>query len=755
MKKFIIGALALATIGIGGFFVKTQIVDADTFVPNMSLTVDKPTVEVISYVDQEFTVDVTIDPDKMPYVNSTDSNYNKVKNVYLEVNPTLGLTFKGANVEGKFIAANNNKVNLADITYTVESTNVSVVAPDIKVELVFSGNVSQKFDGVGEVELFYEENVRVESPKQANKALNPAEKPVIKIGTLDYTGGKILGMGINDSLTDFPEDKPLQMPLNRYFDLNYLISPGKLTSKMPEEEIARDIELEEKERHLIYVIDKAAIEFVGGNEEIARDSIKQAISELATTNPSLQTSLIVYGKEAKVVEVNKKKVFSVQELLKQIDSIEATQESGNLGDAMRKAKIISDETVLEDSIVVVSAGNPNYYTQVSEGNSQMLSTMVDKEGFVSKDRELAEVYVESVAKQIIGTDNGGIRWYGVNYKLSKNETVLNDVLGRMEGNALKVQKPYAADFTDINSKAVSPISIQAKLNVESHNESIQIYEEDKKRDIELQFSKDENGNIVPIDLPIKVRARLTSTNGQNESLGFNVADPKEISVKLNVKYNEIDYTYTFNDPKDATANNVELKTWWVIPDVPYVANIGLFNGRITLGPETFKGTVQDVQEVQAASAKVLDELEYAELALENSFGYGMLIKTKTEEIIKPVLRLGKGENAILGATPSYKVYELEGNKFKDKGSCEKLKAGTLYLITIDHYIDGTSPSQKLGDTFEIGIEVQGPGIQSGNANQEQETQTEQNTNVEDNKVPTNKPQFWGIEVKVVDKPEHF
>ncbi|MGL5069094.1 MAG: vWA domain-containing protein [Sarcina sp.] len=757
MKKIIIGALALVTIVASGLFIKTQTVDATVFTPVINLDVTKADDKIESYINHEFEVDVTITPEDMEYVNTAPVTSNTIEDVYLQVKEQPGLDFKGVKIGEKFLPVEVNRVKLPNIEYKdVAGDPVwSTKADPINIKLVFEGTVSQVFNGVGDISLFYDENERKPDAGQGKAALSPNAKPIVKVGTLAYEGGQIKGLGINDSLTDHPQDAPLTMPLNRYFDLNYLIKPGTLVGTMPGGGESRAVGFDE-ERNLIYVVDKAVIDLVGSNDESTRASIKNALTELKQTNPNSTTSLIVYGESAEITKVDDKDVFSIDALINQIDLIESEEKDGNLGDALRNAQILSSKTELEDSIVVVSGGNPSYYTQVSEGNSAMLATTAEKEGFVVEDKELAKDYIQTVVDNIIADEKNSTRWYGVNYGISNEETFLNDMLENLDGETTKVLKPYTSDFIDVNNKAVSPLSIKGTLTVESINPSIEIHPDDVEKEINLQFEKvvgvDGATTLKPIEQKVTARAKIINVHHQNEALGFDVADAGlgaiedaeksgTIKTTLEVEHNGKVHSYVFNDPMKPEAK--PLKTWWVVPEVPYVANLGLFNGRMQLPVDILKGTVEDIQEVDATSNAVLDELEDADLAVENSFGFGMVIKTKNPQTLKPVLKIGGAEKEI---TTGYKLYKVVDGKLINQSDTKTLEVGSLYVVVIDHYIDG-SVGQSVGDMFEVGVNITdgaAPAISEENTDGETSTQT-----------TTSGGAFWGIEVNVVDKPEHF
>ncbi|MGL4654494.1 MAG: hypothetical protein ACRCWM_01205, partial [Sarcina sp.] len=561
---------------------------------------------------------------------------------------------------------------------------------------------------------------------------------VVDVGTIDYSIGNIVGKGIAGVEGDIPDNTPKNIPLNRYFDMNYVVNPGNIVGSFGDLQ-----RLEDTERHLIYVVDESVVDLVGGNEEIARDSIKNSLTELKVTNPNIETSLIVYGKSAEVIKSGDDEVYSIDELINQIDLIEGTQKSGNLGDAIRKANILANNSEKETSIVVVNGNNPNYYTQVSEGNPMKLTTNVEKDGFVVENSEEAMEYVDDVIENIIVENSKDIRWYGISYDDVNQEKALNDAMRKIEGNMLDNAKPYTADFTQINTEAASPFAIKGIITATSKNQSIEIHPDDQKKIIDLNFLN-ENGKFTAVPEDLIIRAKVINLNGQDEKLGFDVADPDMIEVKLTVNYNGKDFSYIFNSKNQP--NVVQpLATWWIIPDIPYVAATGLYNGRTQLQRDSTKTALEDIQLVQATSMQVLDELSNATLAVENSFGVGVLIKTreKTSEIasdnhISLAIRNLEGasiyDNLVKKPVMKVRAYDTATRNFGapiivSETETYKLVDDTMYLITIDHYIDGISDCQKIGGQFNIGVNVHSTGMTEGD--------------------------FWGITVETVDKPEHF
>ncbi|MGL4454021.1 MAG: hypothetical protein ACRCTZ_22960 [Sarcina sp.] len=735
MKKFIIGALALVTVITGGIMSSKIAGATDQGKPVININPVEAEKEV--YKDTSFTLEYNLVPESLNTQTDTGNhNVVSIKNVSLEVKDDIDFDVIKVLVDGKEVVKNNNEFILPTFEYGLEGStnNTTLIAVNKKVEIKFKAKNPRavKYEKFNERITFKYNNL--ESKTVIKKATS---ETIVNVSELVYEGGSIRGESRD----------PMTVGLGREFTIEHYITPGEISKVV--NDVSTPITFsDEQKRNLVYVIDKASIDLQGGNEEVARESIIKGLEEIKDSGAT--ASLIVYDEKAQIVKIDDKDVFSINELISLVEKIESTNKSGNLGDAMRKAEILVEKTKGDDSIVVISAGNPNYYTQVSEGNSAMLSTGVEKDGFNVEDKELSGEYVNKVINEIAANENEGTRWYGINYGLEKEEVVLNDVMKKLEGSVPEVKNPYYDDFAKINRNAVNPISIKATLSVVSKNDSIEIHEKDRSREIELEY----NEKLNPVEQFITTRVKIVDLKGA-EPMGFDVSSMQNIEVKLTVKYNDKTTEVIFNNLKDFEPGEIPV-TWWMKAEVPYIVSTGLYNGRKKLvdRPKE-KDIISDIEDVQWACAQLLDELSFAELAVENHFGLGMVIKSPTENVITPIL----DTKDIIGLSNQdfklgkVKLYEVESKELKEIVTTDqkyKLEAGKIYLLTIDQYIpeyaDSIKTQSLIGQRFKVGINISGLTTSP---------QEEINPVVGEEVGTEPTTEFWGIEVQCVDKPEHF
>ena len=732
MKKIIIGALALLTIGIVGVAISNKVVGAtDQGKPVITIDpidkkTDNPTTEETDkkvynyniYKGSKFILEYDIKPEKIEdYIKDNGGKTEATIKHYLEIKSDEEFEVLSVEANGKNTTKDGIKFILPEIQYMYDHTNgkKNLIANNMNVKITFrvKNTINKTYENFNDRILYKYKNLE---EKEVFKKIS--KQQTINIIELIYKGGKIEGVG----------EPSKNIDLGREFLIKHSITPGNVEPKGNEGGIPTTF-TDQTKRNLIYVIDKAAIDLEGGNDEFARDSIIKGLELIKDSG--VTTSLIVYGEKAEIIKSDDKDSFSIDEIIGLIEKIESNDKSGNLGDALRKAEILSSKTEGEDSVIVVSAGDPNYYTQVSEGNSAMLYTMADKDGFSMDDRDLSEEYTNKVINEIVMNSEENTRWYGINYGLEKEEVLLNNAIRKLDGSTLEVKKPYYDDFVSINRKAISAITLRGKFIVNSKNESIKIHEDDKSRDLELEY----NEKLEPISQNIDTRIRIVDLRDMDdEEKGFDVASPKNIEVKLIVEFNGEKKEIEFNTPNE---NGESVIKWWIKPNVPYVVRTGLYNGRKKL-----VGKTRDVQEaiddVKWASSQLLDELSDVELATENYFSVGMLIKSQTEISLEPIepVKRNMNNNKFSNSTEIKNYTWNEDNGFNNTTMIEyyildennefipytgnNFEPSNIYLIIIEHYI-----KEEPGEKFDIGFEV------------------------------GEEKDFWGVKVNVVDKPEHF
>lgn len=717
MKKKIMIGLSAFVLLIGGIFLGGKVAGATvaTNDQKMKITIDGTEQEVFN--NTFFELELNIDG------GAIDGNDNKdieSSEIYLnyEFIPGLELIdidmqYKNYNSQwlDKEVSFENNKINMGRFKYIYnkgwESNpqfKMQMVGPEVKLKLKYKVssekdiNLKDKFT-LKYKTLPYGSNVPIEASNKFEKDYN------LKVSVIEPEIG-FINPGNNP---------PTEVIVNNFFDLNYKIediSFSKITSG--NEKLSLESFEEMKARSMVYVVDKSAIDLVGGNDEIARDSIKKSLEELKKTNPDTKTSLVTYGKKTEIVSVDDKTLFSIDELIAQIGKIEAEDKSGNLGDAIRKAKYLSNEnTDSNSSIIVVSNGNPNYYTQVSQGNIDFLETRANKDGFVVEDKDIAIEYVNTIVNDIAINEIDETRWYGINYAIEQQELLLNDSIDKLDGNIANIKNPYYDDFTSINTKAINSVSIKAKLTFKSSdNSGIVVHDDYKEKEIELDLvGKD--GKIVAKsseDIIVKVKVDNVDLDENGNIKEVDVANPEILEVKLELDYNNKKQSTIFNtgeklisDGTKVMDDDFKLINWNVKATIPYISEIGLFNNNFDLiGLNKDRDTVQELVEVNFIAQNLLDSVSDAKLAVENYYSFGCVLKPKSDTNIKIIHSLEPQTKAKI-----YKMNKISGKI--DKGACINIDNTSLevpltkdeiYLITIDDYIEN-----NIFAPFKVGISI--------------------------------------------------
>ena len=711
MKKSVLVGIGIIALAVGGIFFGSEIVDATNKSdnPSMTMTVNEGE-KKIAYTDTIFQFEIEIEPGKILFdatnpvgeVRILNKNYIIIKE---NANITLEECYRVDGTEVTSLGIEGNKVNLGEIKYN-RGAGDSYYGETVKVIVKFKANKDSEITNFSELFSLEYENLKGEKGKTSIE-----NKVDLEIKTIEYINGAIEGKSIND-IIEVSEIEPLEVPVNKEFSMKYTLGAGQLGD---DKSVTMDI----KDRELIYLIDSSVIDKQGGNDETARISIKKALEDIKQNKPDTKGSLVVYGEVAKIIEVDDKTILSIDQMIAEIDKIEAADESGNLGDGIRKAKYLANENKgVSSSIVVVSNGNPNYYTQISEGNTSLLETRVNKDGVAKFDREKAVEYTNNIVNDIAINEEDDTRWYGINYAIEDQELLLNDSIEKLDGNIETVKSPYYDDFKTINENALVPIQIVAKITAEVaglYKDKIEINMRDTEQELIIGF--DIVGEmIVPTKevSPFKVRAKFNSMLG-TEGEYINMADPNIIKVSAKVEIEGAE-SIEFNEDEKGGYE------WNIKPVVDTLIYKGLFNGRLQLDSSNIEPR-DNILKCQIAASEVLDQGESFDLAEENYYSAGIILNVLTE----------KDFTFEKTAESKYKMYRLEGNTFIDI-TTEPLTAepGYIYLITIDDYIENGSVDVNGGSVpFETGININPEGPEGENDN-------------------------WGtIEVVPVPKPDHF
>ena len=731
MKKSIIIGIGVLAMAIGGIFFGSKIVKAEIYKYDQHMSVMVEGTETTIYKNAISQIKFNIITGEVSV--GTSGDINSVGS-YISIDGLNGLEIVGIKIEEeingvftekKDAVFESGKVILGDILYKCNNDNsdLKVIGNNLKVTLnVISKDINANYNLKDNIKIHYK--TLPYNHEEAKDTFYKFTKDYnVNVHEVLYKQGSIGGNSNVERM----------QALNKFFDLSYLINPGELVLASKEGGIRKSIEgLNIKDRNIIYVIDEGAIELSGGNEEILKDSIKRSLEELKKTNPDIKTSLIVYGEEAEIISVDGKTSFSIDTLISEIDKIKSSDKSGNLGDGIRKAKYLINENEDSDSsVVIVSAGNPNYYTQISEGNTSMLETRVNKSGIAIEDKEKAEEYSNNIVNDIIINEEDNTRWYGINYGIEKEELLLNDLIDKFEGNIPNVKQPYYDDFVNINQKAAVQISIKATLSAKSLVDGIVIHDDYEDQDITLDFKKEGNAIIAVPSLDDEViKVKIENLNSLNDKDEIDVASSNNIKVSLTVDFEGATEPVVFN-----TSNEIE---WPVQIITPYIARTGLFNGRLDSEIPTIVKDIGelDVIQVNGIAEKVLDNVSAPELAIENYYAFGAVVKLNMDSNIKLYYKNGKGSVE----DPSGSIYELVDGVFKNPkpitSTAIKLTSQKTYLIVIDDYVETNKIVNNIQHSFEIGVAISNLGIMP----------------LAEDDIKWDE---WGITVHPVPKPDHF
>lgn len=743
-KRIMIALVAFMFVVIGGFAFSKIAGATDTGEPIMTLTAN--TNQVTAFENSNFTIEYIIGGGEILFASNGNLSTKTIKNNYITFEKNNNFELISASSNGKKLSIENNKINLGTRKYKYIDGSFPPIlkSQDIKVVL----EIKALREGIFEKENSLEKFIKLEHDtlKDGSQIRIPKEEVNVNVGKLQFTTEpkfETAGLIYGNSTVQYPaKENPLEVGLNRYFEVDYNINAGVLgvVSSLDtdgEMKVLSDVDIN-SDRNIIYVVDKAAIDLNGGNEEVARESIKKGLEDIKTSNPDIKTSLIVYGDKAEIISIDDKTTLTIDQLISKIDGIESTDKSGNLGDAIRKAKYLASKNE-NSSIVIVSAGNPNYYTKLSEGNDALLESRSNKDGFVAEDIKIAEQYVNNIVNDIAVNEVDETRWYGVNYGIEEQQLLLNDCIDKLGGLAPEVKNPYYDDFATINKSAITPIKIKASLEVKSKDDRIEIHPEDIKK--EFEFSYSQNGDLIQAlkaTENLKIRAKISRLNDTSDVINIISSDANEgVEATLSVEINGEVKKYKFNEDK---AQGLYTKV-----TIPYITRVGLYNGRMNgkIGETSKAITIDDIKQFNKIASELIEDVPSPELAIENYYSFAALIKSDATNKVKlfydaPLVNSEEIKGEIYEVIVSGDSFTIDKNnvtKLNNTATQHELKAGKTYLIVIDDYIE----TEKLdingvGKPFNIGVTVF-------------DSQT--------NNTESGAGEDWTIRINSVPKPEHF
>lgn len=655
-KKTVIGFSTLIIVGvlIVGFFGVSSVIAVQTS-PNMKAIIKTKNINTINSMN--FNVDIEINAGEVKI-----DNY-KNQDIYLSFSNDNNFKLVSATENGKAIEVNEreNKIKIENFDYK-KSGEVFKAEPKV-VRLTFKATGKGTFKGElaldRSIKLNYTD-VKGEKIENIKCEFDDSRKSLdIKIDTLKYEAKNIIG---------FEQELPMEITSGSNLDLEYKLAAGDLNIAYNEKYEGEMTTQFENKKRVIYVVEQSVLDEQSANGESARDSIIMSVESLKQKNPAIQTSLISYGESANIVQSDKKDFYSADELIGLLRSLELKDENGNLGEALKKAKMLANSDMsYETNIILVSAGNPLYIT---EKNNEMLLDFSSEKGTNKFSEQLAYEYANKIANEIVVDSNDNINWFGVNYGLKTGQNEATEIIDKLHGKASMVKNPYSDDLIDMIEDVVSDFVVKGNVSIEILNSNLETQEElneipldfsyNVKRDGEGNLVKDEEGNIIFEATKLEQIINLPLVISGNEKI--------DLANKENIK---ITYRTTslapsnqekiYNDD-DIIGRDIEVKSLFEVIEKGF--NTGRTSGEIVQGVDS--------------------STEPISLAIENSFGLAFKIDLK-------------------GATDTSEVY-ISNNL---GGKITAIKKDTLslgdniYVIRIDCKI-GIVP---IGEHIEVGFKI--------------------------------------------------
>lgn len=687
-KKILVTVGSLVFIGIlvVGFFGVSNVI-AGQASPNMKATIKTENINTLNGMN--FNVDIEIDPGEVKV-----DNY-KNQDIYLSISGdnTFKLISASEGEKTLEIDETQNKIKVDNFEYK-KSGDIYKAEPKT-VRLTFKANGK----GISKGELALDRSLKLNYTdvsgskiEKINMELTNGRKSLdIKIDTLAYTAKDILG---------FEKEMPSEIESGAVVDLEYKFPAGELRLAANENYDGQMTTQLESKKRVIYVVEQSVLDENGGNGEIARDSIIKGAQSLREKSPNIETSLVAYGENAKIVQSNKKDFYPVNELIDNLSSLEIKEENGNLGEALKVATMLAtSDKSYETTIIVVSAGDPLYIT---EKDNEMLKDISDEKGKARFSEELAGEYANKVANEIVVEFNDNINWFGINYGLEKGQSIPTELIQKLNGTASTVKKPYSDDFIAITEDTMSDFKVRGTVDIELFNSALAT--ENELTDIPMNFyynvKRDENGKEVKNEEGNIILEASKSEKIINLPITISGTDKIDLANKENIKV-----TYTSEnfakEKKEVIYNNDDIISRNI--EVKSAVTFGLkgFNRGLK------KGTID----------QIIQSVNQANLAKENSFGLAFEVEVLVESCeIKKSPAIDGIENT------DFSIYQYDGEFMREprRGDEVRLAKGR-YIILLDYKIN---ENIAIESKYKLGIAI--------------------NDTISET-----------IEITVVDKPEHF
>ena len=688
-KKIIIGFIALIGIGIGiSAISKFSNVIAGEATPNMKAVVRTKNINVIN--GMKFSIDIEIQAGEIK------SEAYDNQDIYLSYANEAAFSLISASEDGKKseVDIENGKIKLKDFEYKKIGDKITAEPKLVRLTYLANGN------GVYKGELSIEKNLKLNYTDVAgNKVENidlsfedDRKSLDIKIDNLIYTPSNILGLD-----NGIPE----QINSGEMLSLQYNVQAGELKLAPGVDYDGEMDRLFSKKKRVIYVIEESVLDDKSANNELAKDSIIMGMESLLDETDNIETALISYGKEAKIIKSNGLEFYSVNELINNVQALEASEQNGNLGDAIKKASNLANKDYsYETTVILISSGNPIYYT---ENDGEFVVELDKEKGKVKSGIERATEYANNIADQIIVETDNDIKWIGVNYGLVEGQTNATDIISKLGGSAINIKNPYSDDFINIAKELNADFKVDGSLNIDLKSDDIKLFGE-ANEDYDMSFyyniKKDENGNIIEdeegniIFEPIKTEQVVNIPITLSGSGVIDLAHNDNITViykadRISMKDEEV----IFNQD-NILVRNVERTS-------PFdIKRRGFYTGRKS-------GNI--IQEINSN--------DLVELSKDNTFALAFHVTANTNVSVDKYMDSNFIENK------EVKIYNYQDGKMIASNSNE-ITPGNEYIVVVDYHI------KDIGDinaTTDVGIKL-----------------TDDSKSLEDT-----------IKIKIVDKPENF
>ncbi|MFR5265577.1 vWA domain-containing protein [Clostridium sp.] len=711
----VLGTLGIVTIGVIG----TSLVKASEDNPNMSIEVlvkdDKNTIK--TFVSKEFTIDIKVNPDKIKYESANTATAIRGSKLVLEskefeiVSSTVGTIDK-------------NSVDLGEFKYAYDGIGFNVGTSfdvTLKIRALKEGSYNENKSFNKLIKLYHKNASGNDAKVKIDDADNKLNVIVDKV---NYENPKIMGGEFLTNKQENGEGNKI-VAFGELLELNYHLIPSEIMTSEKVQNTQGD-----GSRKLIYVLDESTLSKNNEGSQSSKEALIKSLNDLKANNPKQEVALVTYGSKAKVVKASEKSFYTIDELIRNINEISSEEKNGNLGDALRQAQYLINENKDDKiSVILVSEGNPAYFTRKDDSNN--LVEFSTKSGELGTNFNEGKEYVEEIA-ELINKENKknkrDIRWFNINYGLEEEQMLSNEVIKTLGGETENEVMPTELDFEKVVKNATSDLIVNMEIKAEGYGK-VKVAPESNKQVIAVHYNykKDDKGEVVINEKKQKTLIPVTTGEvGTGESLKktipfkvglkfmsdteLDLADPKVLKVSVNSSM-EGSKEVVFNVLENAEGS--ETISWKADPEVNYLKITGLHNGKL----ENFKVAkdgiynVESLEYMQVIASQIFDGINSSEfpMAKENTFRSGALVEVNAKSNIELNLKDINGKSNIRENDVKWEVYEynIGENKFVKKATkaykdVKILEANKLYLVVTDCFIPEDA---EIDASFNIGYSI--------------------------------------------------